>query len=355
MEIIQLLPNMADGDAISNHAIELKQLLKGWGHTSEIYALVREGGVSQHCRPIQEFRPKIDSITLYHYSIGCEKVSLLFEKCDGRKILIYHNITPYHFFSKLHAALAKCLKEGRERLGSFRNQVELAIGDSQYNVEELNDLGYRKTITLPIILDFKKFKNIASDENLLKYLGKGWTTFLFTGRVVPSKAQHDAIRCFAEYCKNVNRKSRLILVGGVPYGMYVQELYDLADSLGVRSHVFIPGKVKFSELVTYYRTADLFLCMSDHEGFCVPLLEAMTLDIPILAYSKTGVGCTLDQSGVQVKEKDPKVVAELAHLLITDLKFRGQVLQGQKKRLEAFQSQVVIKQYEDLFIKIENR
>jgi glycosyltransferase involved in cell wall biosynthesis len=348
MEVHQILPNMADGDAISNHAIELKRLLKSWGYQSEMYALFREGAVSQHCRPIREFKPKSDTVILYHYSIGCKQVSDLFMRCQGRKILIYHNITPHTFFLKYHAVLYEILKEGRDFLGQFKDQVELAIGDSQFNVEELHELGYQKAVALPIILDFEKFKTTPVDQKLVKYLGTGWTNFLFTGRIVPNKAQHDVIRCFAWYYKNVNPLSRLFLVGSSPYGAYVKELYRLAESLGIRNQVSIPGRVKFAELVTYYRMADVFLCMSDHEGFCVPLLEAMHFDIPIIAYSATGVPYTMGNAGILLKEKNPIAASEMAHLLVQDESFRNRVVATQRRRLADFQPDVVRSQYQSL-------
>ncbi len=344
---------MAYGDAISNHAIALKKLLQSWGYASEIYALFREGPVAQHCRPLNEYKAQSDTLTFYHYSIACKHGTRAFLNSAGRKVLIYHNITPHPYFLRYHIHLYQLLQKGREALGDFKDTVELAIGDSQFNVEELLELGYPNAVSLPIILDFTNFAKTPPDSDLLKYLGEGWTNFLFTGRIVPNKAQHDAIRSFAWYCKEINRKSRLFLVGGAPFGHYVKELYRLAESLGVADHVFIPGKVTFPELVAYYKTADVFLCLSDHEGFCVPLLEAMHFDIPILAYSATGVPHTLKNAGVLVKKKDPAVVSEMAHLLIEDQSLRKQIIQGQRKSLATYQPDAVGLQYRTLMQQLE--
>jgi glycosyltransferase involved in cell wall biosynthesis len=357
MEIHQLLPNMAFGDAISNHALELKRLLKSWGYASEIYAQTRERFVLHQCKSINDYQICSDSkksVVIYHYSIGADRVTQVFQKTVARKILIYHNMTPHQYFQKYNQQLYLLLKHGREdlsklsKLTNLEEGVDLCIGDSDYNVQELRELGFRKIESLPILLDFKAFEKTPPDPNRLKYLTRDWTTFLFTGRVVPNKAIHDVIRAFAYYQRNIERRSRLLLVGSIPFGAYYQELLLLAQSLGVEENVFFSFHVKFSELVAYYHVADLFLCMSDHEGFCVPLLEAMYFNIPIVAYAATAVPQTLGSAGILVKQKDPEVVAELCYLLMKNLPLRNRVIQNQKKRLEDFDPKRVSQRYREL-------
>ena len=353
MRIDQILPNMAYGDAISDHAFELKRLFKSWGFESEIFALFREGPISHSCRPIDEFRPHSEDLIFYHYSIGCKKVSDLVLKSSGRKIFVYHNITPHQYFFKYSSVLFELLRDGREALTEFRDVVDLAIGDSDFNSQELLDLGYKKVETFPIFVDFRKFEGVSADPQMLKYLGSEWTTFLFTGRVVPNKAPHDLIRTFAWYYHHVNRFSRLILVGMAPIGGYFTQLLSLIESLGVKNSVFFPGRVKFSELLAIYQKTDVFLCMSEHEGFCVPLLEAMHFQIPILAYASSGIPFTLGNSGILFKRKDPELVSELAYLLTSDSGLRGKVIRGQNARLNDFKSSLLEKKYRDLVKRFE--
>jgi L-malate glycosyltransferase len=126
---------------------------------------------------------------------------------------------------------------------------------------------------------------------------------------------------------------------------YHGELRDLVRALDLEDYVVFTGHVSLSELVAYYRRADLFVSMSEHEGFCVPILEAMHFRVPILAYSAAAVPDTLGTAGVLVSRKDFPVLAETAHLLVTDRKLRDRVIRRQRQRLLDFRPEAVAERF----------
>ncbi len=342
MHVHQLLPCIRSGDAISGHAIALKRLLRRLGYPSEIYAEDPDAGVAAECRPLCAFDPRAGAVAIYHYSTAFEPVTELFFRHRGRRGLIYHNITPHRsFIGHDRVAYAATLK-ARDELPRFRDVVDLSLGDSVFNCRELTEVGYRNPRVLPILLDLKALESTLPCPQIMERLRDGWTNFLFVGRLMPHKCQQDVISVFAHYQRRVNRRSRLVLVGRYAEMMtYRNDLADHARRLGVEDHVEFAGHVRFAELLAYYRAAHVLVCMSEHEGFCVPLIEAMACDVPIVAYAAAGVRDTLGPAGIMVDQKDFGLIAELAQLLIEDRELRARIITGQRERLRAFAPETV--------------
>jgi glycosyltransferase involved in cell wall biosynthesis len=342
MEIHQLLPGFSYGDAISNHALALQRLLHSWGFASDIFALRVHEKLADRCRAFGDFEPRAGGVTIYHYSIGSEELTSAFLASPGQRLLIYHNITPPHFFSAYSDLGYRETREGREVLGAFRGAVDMVLADSAYNCRELAELGFHNPRELPILVDFRRFKTTPPCPLTLRQFEDGWTNFLFVGRIVPNKRHDDVLRTFVHYNRYIDRRSRLFLVGPT-VGMedYCADLQQLARYHRVEDHVVFAGHVRFRELVAYYTLADVFLCMSEHEGFCVPLLEAMYHDIPILAFDAAAVPHTLGQAGVLVRQKDFARIAEMAHLLVSDRPLRARVVRRQRERLADFRPERV--------------
>jgi glycosyltransferase involved in cell wall biosynthesis len=338
MAIHQLLPGFCYGDAISNHAMALKRLLRSWGYPSEIYARLIHPKVADQCRPFRDFKPDAQTVTIYHYSIGAAELTERFLDSPGKRMLIYHNITPPAFFAPYSDEDYQDTKKGREVLGEFRTAVDMVLADSEYNCQELAELGFQDPRPLPILVDFRRFQTTPPCPLVLRQFADDWTNFLFVGRIAPNKRHDDVIRAFVHYNRFINRRSRLLLVGSFG-GMegYLADLQQLARFHEIEDHLIFAGHVRFRELLAYYAVADLFLCMSEHEGFCVPLVEAMYHDIPILAYQATAIPDTLGEAGVLVRQKNFAQIAEMAHLLVSDRALRAQVLARQRARVACFQ------------------
>lgn len=340
-EIHQLVAGFALGDAISNESLALRDLLRSWGFKSDIFSHHIKKEDVEHCRWLKELSPRSSAALIYHYSIAADEATRHFLKARGRKALLYHNITPEHFFAPykaLNPFIAKAYeycKRGRAELPGLRDAAELSMADSAYNARELEDLGFKDVSVLPIMFDHEPFKAIAPDPELMRDLA-GTTNFLFTGRVAPNKCQEDVIRAFAWYHRHIDPKSRLVLVGRESGAEYLDDVRSVAYSLGVSSHVLFTGHVSPEELAACYKSAHVFVCMSEHEGFCVPLLEAFVHDVPVLAYHSTGVPSTLGDAGILFRRKDFPMIAEAANLVISDPALRESLLRKQRRRLEDF-------------------
>ncbi|MBN1550599.1 glycosyltransferase family 4 protein [bacterium] len=331
-----MLPNFSYGDAIGDDTLALQKYFKAQGHTSDIYSGVIHPYLLNKAYYWQKYRyvSSKDNILVYHFSVGSEINEYLLDIPD-RIILIFHNITPPYWFFGVNPHLVEAVADGVKQLVMLKDRVEVAWADSSFNAEILRDFGYQNVRELPIIIDFSKL-NIEASKIFARQYESPLKTWLFTGRLSPNKCQEDIIKAFAVYKKYVNPQSRLILAGEARNNSsYVGALSSLINELKIPD-VVLTGLVSDSELVALYRMADVFVCMSEHEGFCVPLLEAMHFDVPIIAYAASAIPGTLDGAGILITDKNPLLIAEIAGLLDRDLSFRKNILNGQRRRLDAY-------------------
>jgi glycosyltransferase involved in cell wall biosynthesis len=329
----QLLAALAYGDAISNEALAIQRHLRAAGFESDIFAEHVHPRMTGQARPLWQY-PEVSSpatVCLFHFSIGSAAARLAFHAPD-RLVSIYHNITPAEWFLGFHPHLAGLCHHGRRELAAFAARTELALGDSEYNRRELEEAGYRRTGVLPIVLDLDAYAARPAPVTS-RLFADGRTNILFVGRVIPNKKIDDLIRVFALYQRLFDPKSRLLLVGDHRgHEKYLDRLQEVVGATGAQEVVFT-GQVDDDDLRAAYASADLFLCLSEHEGFCVPLLEAMAFGVPVIAYDAGAVRETLRGGGVLLEEKDPATVAALMHRLGTDPALRASVLATQDRAL----------------------
>jgi glycosyltransferase involved in cell wall biosynthesis len=329
--INQFLPNLTYGDAISNHALWIRDQLRSLGYKSEIYVRFVDPRVAHECHSFIPEALNASDAAIYHHSIGTEITPYL-RAFNGPKCLIYHNITPAEFFEPYRPEFAKILTAGRRDLSGLADQFPLSYSESVYNVGELESVGFHKPGLLPIPVDPGKWAK-APDPALMFTLQDGRTNLLFVGRFAPNKKQDDLIVAFSNYLL-LDPSARLILAGkpeeSDPYVTHVRETI---SALGLEDSVLCPGSITDAQLAAYYRTAHLFWSMSEHEGFCVPLIEAMWFDVPVLAYRSSAVPETLGPAALMLNEKtDLAAVAALARVLVVDSALRDTMISAQRKR-----------------------
>jgi len=351
-EIHQLMPGFSYGDAISNQALEIRDYLRSCGYQSDIFfehlddRVAHEGKVF-HQRSIN---PKAGLI--YHHSIGCEVTEYAISH-PGAKCLIYHNITPAKFFSPYRPEVAQLLEQGRADLSQLAKHFPLSVGVSAYNAAELAAAGFSKAEILPISINPNKW-DMAADTTLMQQLQDGKTNLLFVGRISPNKRQEHLLEAFDHYL-TMDREARLILVGaGDINEPYYRHILKTIERLSLRGYVMMPGQVNDSQLSAFYRTAHLFWSMSEHEGFCVPLVEAMWFDIPILAYKSSAIPETLGEAGLMFTTKNDLVqVAALAKVLAKDKTLRSKVIAAQRRRRESFLPTAVVEKLNSIILTMQ--
>ena len=337
-QVHQLLATLSHGDAIGNEALAIQKCLRAAGYESDIFAEGVHPRVARLARPLWEYYSvsSPDTVCISHFSIGSAASPLIFHAPD-RLVLIYHNITPPEWFVGYHRLLTQLCYRGRRELAAFSARTDLALGDSEFNRRELDQAGFRATAVLPIVLDFATYDAPRSPV-VERLYADGRTNVLFVGRVITNKKIDDLIRAFACYQRLFNPHSRLLVVGDYRgQERYLRVLLALVRHLGVDEVVFT-GHVEHDELLAYYDLADVFLCLSEHEGFCVPLVEAMRFGIPVLAYDAGAVRDTLRGGGLLLGDKQPQEVAGLIDALERDAALRQAVLATQTQALAAIRA-----------------
>jgi len=332
--IIQCVGNLSKGDAISNYIMTIHELLGEMGYESHIVAYDKEECMNRACSSLDNLQPRSTDVAILHASIGNPMLKI-FEGLPCRKGVIYHNMTPASYFKGYHELLFSLLVEGRESMRTLANTVPVAFGVSEFNRKELQEFGFASTGVLPYVLPPESLDE--EDTNLSRSLKEHrGMKLLFVGRVVPHKCQHDLIKVLYLVRKHIDEQAVLYLVGhGSQEEPYWQQCKQLCHMLGLDRAVFMTGRVSDEQLASYYHHSDVFVSMSEHEGFFVPLIEAFRSQLPVLAYGAGAIPETMGGAGLCLEEKDfREALAQLKKL--QDTTYRQQVTKKQQERVEAF-------------------
>lgn len=337
-ELNQFVHSFVDHDAISSHVRHLHRIITSLGIDTGIYAGEWRGERSK-AKSFRDFASRShDSWSLYHLSTASPIAEFLRDRPE-HLALNYHNITPYEYLAPWEPVIAPELEIARKQLNMLAPRAEAAIGVSHFNEEELRAAGYKNTSVAPILFDpgdFEREEDAKVAASLMRAKAAGGANWLFVGRVTPHKCQHDVIQAFALYKRVYDPKARLYLVGGMSSHHYWTVLYKYLDLLNLTDSVFLTKGVSNGALGAYYKHSDVFVCMSEHEGFGVPVLEALWNDLPVIAYDAGAVGEVLGGGGILLKEKSSAVVAAAAHRVVADSAVRQGLVSAGRKRLDDF-------------------
>jgi L-malate glycosyltransferase len=330
----QVLATLGYGDAIGHEVIGIQQVLRAAGFESEIFVETADPRLEELTIDYRDLVGAVSAtdLLIHHFSIG-SRASRTAYALPGRMALVYHNITPPEYFIGIHKDLVKLCFRGRRELTAYIGRSAIALGDSEYNRQELERLGFRNTGVLPVVPGFSHLDGVP-DRILAADFDDGWTNIIFVGRVIPNKKFEDVIRAFHAYRGRHNPRARLLLVGSYSgFERYLALLQSMIARLGTPDVHFL-GHVSNEELSALYDVADLFLCASEHEGFCVPIVEAFYKGIPVLAYAATAVPATMDGGGVLYDTKDALEVARLMEAVLDDGRLEDAVLESQDAALQ---------------------
>ncbi|WP_165248612.1 glycosyltransferase family 4 protein [Adlercreutzia sp. ZJ141] len=345
MKVVQVIPVLSSGDACGNNCIAIHELLVEAGFESYVVAgrTIREPHVEAKDLSFLDCLGEEDVVIL-HFMMG-SSVNLKFASLPTRKGMIYHNITPPGWFDQYNGEVASECRLGVDQAVYLRDKVDFVVAVSKYNRLDLQFKGYLCPIdVVPLLLALDDYVREPCAKVLRHHDHFLGSNLVFVGRVVPNKCFEDVIAAFAVYKNHYDSHARLFLVGAFDSGdPYVARLLRYIGELKL-TDVRFTGHVSFDEILAYYRIADVFLCQSEHEGFCVPLVEAMALDVPVVAYAAAAIPETLSGCGVLLKEKDPLVTAGVIDRLLQDESMRARVLAGQRERLSELQHDVVARQ-----------
>ncbi len=338
--IDQVIPTLASRDAIGGHVMQLRDLLRSRGYASDVYYGNASPDRLDEGIPITRIgeRPSSGRVLLYQLSIG-SGVADIFRDRPERKFVNYHNITPADLIEAWIPQVGEEVRWGRAQLRELAKVTEFAIADSVYNEMELRDAGYPSTTTVPLLIDPEDFTgnpDPALSARLASRRAGGGTDLLFVGKVSPHKGQHDLVKALAAYRRLYDPRARLHIVGGAISEEYQRAVERFADELDLADAVEWAGSVTHEELIAYYEHCDVFLCLSNHEGFCVPLLESMYHRLPIVSYRNTAVPETVAQAGLILPDKEPARVAAAVHRVVEDARLRTELATAAGQRVDWF-------------------
>ena len=333
LAVHQLVAGFARGDAISQEAVILRDLCRGMGMTSDIFAPADRvtADAADECHSLELLRDKPADILIGHYATTSPFEDVWLNSA-ARKVLLYHNITPAEYFVPFDAVLAAQLRVARERLPSILRRVDAVWAVSEFNAAELRQAGAGIVRVFPLIFDSRRLD--ISPAPTCRGLQPDMTNILYVGRIAPNKCIEELIAAFACYHRSINARSRLAIVGSeraAPAYFMMLRLY--AAELGLEAVCF-ERYVLPEELPAYYSAANLYVCTSRHEGYCLPLIEAMYKGVPVIARNVGGMPEALGGAGVLFDDLSATGLAALFDRVLSDGALRAEVLAAQRARIE---------------------
>lgn len=335
----QWVPSFADKDAIGGHVLQVQRAItEDLGLRSEIYNVDARPGVARRSSHYRKAPVDASGETaiMYHLSIGSEMADVLEERPEPL-VVDYHNVTPERYYDAWEPQAAYSAALGRKQLPQLGGRACLGLADSAFNEGDLVAAGYGVTGVVPILLDFGLFEHDRDEGLVDRLVSSGGSRWLFVSRLAPNKAQHDVIRAFAVYRRLFDGDAELDLVGTVSAPAYERVLRLMVDALGLGGVVHLRGAVSDSELGAFYSAADVYVCLSDHEGFGVPLLEAMFHELPVVAFGSSAVPETVGGGGLVLGDKSPLRVAVAVDRVLSDPVARKAMVAAGLSRLEDFE------------------
>ena len=343
--IHQFHSGSAYGDGITNGMLFIRRVLQEAGYRSEIYCVHVEPRHKDEIHSFLDYDDKPENLILIHYSLGTLYDSWLSQLRSAR-VLIYHNITPEYYFPP-GSDLQLLAVQGRRQLAQWAQDRHFAgaIADSAFNADELAAWGYAPVAPIPLLVDLDRIRGHAWNPQVAGEIA-GARNLLFIGRLCRHKGQMDLVRMMQRLNTITNIPVRLLLAGGTTTLTYEAKLSDTISRLGLDGHVALLGRREDEDIYALYRSADLYVSLSQHEGFGMPLVEAMAFDLPVLAYAAGSVAATLAPGGLALESDDPDKMAAAVKLMLHEPGLRRQITEAQRKALARYERPLLVGAFE---------
>lgn len=353
-EVHQFVHTLSYGDAISSEVLALQKFFHERGVDSKIYCINAHPRYKEIAHDYRDFRENhgsdFNGMIVLHYSLGSPLNELYLDLTNACKSLIYHNLTPPEWFSGINPRIVDDINVGKAELPKLCAKTDLLIADSTYNASELQDLGFEaEVLNLPINpsrWDFPANPGIASilqsDSSI---------HVLHIGRFAPNKCLEDILKTFYFLHHHVNKNSKLWLPGiDIDTELYSFSVKKLAQELRIDHAVNFVGRLDDSEIRALYENCSVYLCMSEHEGFCLPVIEAMHFGLPVLSFASSALPDTVSTGGILFSQKRYAELAELINLIHVDRALRGSLIESGRQRIQELSYDRFEKRADQLFV-----
>ncbi len=339
MVVEQFLSGFHYGDAIGNSVLNFHNFLVSEKIKSKIVSITIDEQLKKIATPFSEYTASENTIKIYHYAID-SPLNDFFLKIKGKKVMIYHNITPSEYFKGYSDTLVKATEKGRNDLSLFKDKFDLVIADSGFNANELKSIGFNNVKIFPIMISREEYTECHKWNNTGFFTNKK-KKVLFVGRISPNKKIEDLIKFVSVYKKMISNEIKLVVAGNLnSVPEYYSSLLRMKSNLNLdTSDIVFTGHLPFCDLVSLYMNADVFLSMSEHEGFCLPLIESSFCKLPVVAFDAGAVNETLNGSGILFREKDMERISCLIERIFTDKKLKSNLILKAEKRAESYCSE----------------
>jgi len=339
MIVEQFLSGFHSGDAVGNSVLRFHHFLSSRGLESRIVALAIDPVLCDQAMYLRNYRENPRALKIYHFAIA-SALSDYFCQSPGKKVLVYHNVTPSRFFNGFSASLERLTAKAREELLKLKDHCQFFIADSRFNAEELHELGVENIFVFPVMSDWPAYERPYS-RTFARLFQDGRKNLLFAGRVTPNKKIEDLIKILSFYKKHLSPPVRLIVAGNTQtLPRYYYALRDLASRLQLAAEDLVfTGHLPLDEFLAAYGVADVFVSMSEHEGFCLPLIESCRFGLPVVAYAAGAVAETLGGAGLLLSGKDIATAAVLIERVLNDAALHDRLERSARQRFAAYQRQ----------------
>ena len=351
MELHQLVHTLSYGDAISGEVLALQRCLRKLGFESEIFAINTHPKYKGQARDYRDFPAGFTGEALLHYSLGSPLNDLYRTLTSATRSLVYHNLTPAHWFRSINPRIVSDIERGLSELPQLCAVSDHLLADSSFNAGELRALGFEASV-LPLPIDTHKW-DVETNPGIYSLLKNDpCLHVLHVGRMAPNKCIEDVIKSFYFLQKYVHKNSKLWLVGiDIDTEVYSFGLKRLAQQLSLEDHVRFVGQRDDGELKALYQAAHVYICMSEHEGFCLPVVEAMHFGLPVISFASSALPETIGTAGVLVEQKRHPELAELIFELYSNTELRRRLIEAGHRRVSELSVEHFSRRVEELFVR----